>query len=120
MKSIVESDSNDGDALYNSAVKLVQEIRKDKKLLLDEKFLQGADSTLPYSSSTIYGKIVNILSVTMTKAGIKTKMPGLLAVLCPTHDVIKMYNMYEGGKVRSYRYDEVRRMMAEYGVSTPE
>ncbi|MGN0967069.1 MAG: hypothetical protein ACI4OP_05770 [Candidatus Coprovivens sp.] len=56
----------------------------------------------------------------MTKAGIKTKMPGLLAVLCPTHDVIKMYNMYEGGKVRSYRYDEVRRMMAEYGVSTPE
>ena len=120
MKSIVESDSNDGDALYNSAVKLVQEIRKDKKLLLDEKFLQEADGTLPYSSSTIYGKIVNILAVTMTKAGIKTKMPGLLAVLCPTHDVIKMYNMYEGGKVRSYRYDEVRRMMAEYGVSTPE
>lgn len=120
MKSIVESDSNDGDALYNSAVSLVQEIRKDKSLLLNEEFLNKADSTIPYSSSSIYSKIVNILAVTMTKAGIKTKMPGLLAVLCPTHDVIKLYRMYEGGKVRSYRYDEVSRMMAEYGVSTPE
>lgn len=47
---------------------------------------------LPFSDNSIYSKLLSIISVSLTKGAIKIKMPGLLAVLCPSKDRIKTYN----------------------------
>jgi hypothetical protein len=50
---------------------------------------------MPYSDPSIFAKLVTNLSVMMTKAGIKAKMDGILSVLCPTNNIVKMYNFVD-------------------------
>lgn len=46
---------------------------------------------IPYSDPSIYKKIQSIISVALTSSSIKIKMPGLLAVLCPSYNIYKLY-----------------------------
>ncbi len=49
------------------------------------------NSNLPLSDSTIYNKVVQIISSFLTNNGIKVKVPGTLSVLHPSHGFMKIY-----------------------------
>ena len=49
------------------------------------------DAGIPYSDNSVYNKIISMCSVELTRKGIKAKVEGLLAVLCPSHNRIKIY-----------------------------
>lgn len=49
------------------------------------------DAGIPYSDNAVYNKIISMCAVELTRKGIKAKVDGLLAVLCPSHNRIKIY-----------------------------
>jgi hypothetical protein len=77
-----------------------------------KEFADKIDSNTPYSSRGIYAKLVTALTSSLTKAGIKQEIPGILAVLNPTQDAVKLYKVpvldYEGnivpGKYKTCSY----------------
>lgn len=93
IKAILNSTSSDGDMVQAIAADIIKEIRSSKDFKFNDVFYDKARKIIPKSDPTIYNKIVNMLTVALTKSGIKTKMPGILAVLCPTHDIIKFYKI---------------------------
>ena len=66
---------------------------------------------LPFSDNSIYNKLLSIISVSLTKGAIKIKMPGLLAVLCPSKDRIKTYN---GKMLDQYSEQELQELQDNY------
>jgi hypothetical protein len=46
---------------------------------------------IPYSDDGIIKQINSILSVALTKDDIKLKLPGVLSVLCPSYNIMKLY-----------------------------
>lgn len=66
---------------------------------------------LPFSDNSIYNKLLSIISVSLTKGAIKIKMPGLLAVLCPSKDRIKTYN---GKMLDQYSEQELQDLQKNY------
>ena len=71
------------------ATELIEKARKGQELTF-------ADTKgIPYSDPAVFNKLVTNLSVMMTKAGIKAKMNGILSVLCPTNNIVKMYNFVD-------------------------
>lgn len=93
MKAMINSTSSDGDLVQAIAQDLLKEMRTSKDFSFSPEFYEKAKSIIPNSDPTIYPKIVNMLTVALTKSGIKTKMPGILAVLCPSHEIIKFYKV---------------------------
>lgn len=93
MKAMLNSTSSDGDLVQAIAQDLLKEMKTSKDFSFSPEFYEKADSIIPNSDPTIYPKIVNMLTVALTKSGIKTKMPGILAVLCPSHEIIKFYKI---------------------------
>lgn len=93
IKAMLNSTSSDGDMVQAIAADIIKEIRSSKDFKFNDEFYDKARKIIPKSDPTIYNKIVNMLTVALTKSGIKTKMPGILAVLCPTHDIIKFYKI---------------------------
>lgn len=93
IKAILNSTSSDGDMVQAIAADIIKEIRSSRDFKFNDVFYDKARKIIPKSDPTIYNKIVNMLTVALTKSGIKTKMPGILAVLCPTHDIIKFYKI---------------------------
>ena len=93
IKAMLNSTSSDGDMVQAIAADIIKEIRSSRDFKFNDEFYDKARKIIPKSDPTIYNKIVNMLTVALTKSGIKTKMPGILAVLCPTHDIIKFYKI---------------------------
>lgn len=93
MDAIINSTSSDGDMVQIIAQNLINEMKKTQDFSIDSKFYDKVRSTIPKSDPIIYNKIVNMLTVALTKSGIKTKMPGILAVLCPSHEILKFYKI---------------------------
>lgn len=94
IKALLNSSSSDGDMVQAIASDIIKEIRQSKDFKFnDVEFSDRARKLIPKSDPTIYNKIVNMLTVALTKSGIKTKMPGILAVLCPSHGIIKFYKV---------------------------
>lgn len=91
--AIMNSTSTDGDLVQIIAQNLISEMRKTKDFSFNAEFYDKVKTTIPNSDPTIYPKIVNMLTVALTKSGIKTKMPGILAVLCPSHEILKFYKI---------------------------
>jgi hypothetical protein len=101
-------------------------------LVLDKKLAREVDKHIPYSDSRIYRKILNVLTSTLTKKGIKQTIPGNLAVLNPTQDIIKFYKapVLENGQVvrnsegniqyKKVRYGQLEDYFDLYGVDTEE
>ena len=63
--------------------------KKEKGETITLKDIQEAG--IPYSDNSVYNKIISMCSVELTRKGIKAKIDGLLAVLCPSHNRIKLY-----------------------------
>lgn len=85
-------------------------VNKLLELNKNGEFFKYKDS-IPFSDSQIYNKLISTVGVALTKAGIKVKMSGLLAVLCPSYDRIKLY----GGKfLDEYQEGDLDRLQQEY------
>lgn len=86
IKSLADSrDSNS--FIYQVASELIEKARKGEKI----KFSEAA---LPLSDGTLFSKIFSTVASYLTNTGIKQKIPGILSVLTPSFDIMKLY----GGK----------------------
>ena len=94
VQKLLTSTARDGDMLRAIASDLIEKVRKGGKLTAEDA------STLPYSDPAVFEALVSNLSVIMTKSGIKAKMNGILSVLCPSQNIVKMYNFIDGDGIR--------------------
>lgn len=100
MKSIINalgtSQSNGGNFAEIIASDLIRQAREGKSINFSE-------ALLPLSDNTVYSKIFSIISSYLTNAGIKQKIPGILSVLTPSHNIFKLY---AGRKYESFTNPE--------------
>ena len=100
MKSIINalgtSQSNGGNFAEIIASDLIRQAREGKAINFSE-------ALLPLSDNTVYSKIFSIISSYLTNAGIKQKIPGILSVLTPSHNIFKLY---AGRKYESFTNPE--------------
>lgn len=100
MKSIINalgtSQSNGGNFAEIIASDLIRQAREGKAI-------NFAEALLPLSDNTVYSKIFSIISSYLTNAGIKQKIPGILSVLTPSHNIFKLY---AGRKYESFTNPE--------------
>lgn len=94
--------NNTSDVLNYVASNLMQLAKEGREI----KFKDN----IPFSDSSIYNKLISTISTTLTKSAIKVKMPGLLAVLCPSYDIIKLYN---GRFLDQYKSGELEQLQAK-------
>ena len=93
IKSLMNTSSTDGDSLQIIAQNVLKTIRDKKLLNINKDNYKDIDANIPYSDAAISNKIVSMLTSTLTKNGIKTRMPGVLAVLNPAQEIIKFYQI---------------------------
>lgn len=93
MKSLVNASATDGDMLQLVAKNIIKKINAEKQFSINKTNYADIDKEIPYSDAAVSAKVVSSLTSALTKAGIKTKMPGLLAVLNPAEGIIKMYKV---------------------------
>lgn len=118
MKAMLNSTSSDGDLVQAIAQDLLKEMRASQDFSFSPEFYEKADSIIPNSDPTIYPKIVNMLTVALTKSGIKTKMPGILAVLCPSHEILKFYKIPivdENNTIIGYKRGTIDKLEEAFG-----
>ena len=94
IKKMLTSTAQDGDMLRAIAEELIQKVREGKELTAEDA------RSFPYSDPAVFEALVSNLSVIMTKSGIKAKMNGILSVLCPTQNIVKMYNFVDQAGIR--------------------
>ena len=85
------SQSKDG-LVYNVAYELIEKYRNGQ-VITDADYLRNP---VPVSDPMMFNKIQSLLSSMLTSASIKLKFKGILSVLVPSHETIKLY----GGKMR--------------------
>ena len=93
MKSLINASTTDGDMLQLVAKNIIKKINAEKQFSINKTNYSDIDKEIPYSDAAVSAKVVSSLTSALTKAGIKTKMPGLLAVLNPAEGIIKMYKV---------------------------
>lgn len=93
MKSLINTSATDGDMLQLVAKNIIKKINAEKQFSINKTNYADIDKEIPYSDAAVSAKVVSSLTSALTKAGIKTKMPGLLAVLNPAEGIIKMYKV---------------------------
>lgn len=93
MKSLINASATDGDMLQLVAKNIIKKINAEKQFSINKTNYSDIDKEIPYSDAAVSAKVVSSLTSALTKAGIKTKMPGLLAVLNPAEGIIKMYKV---------------------------
>lgn len=98
MKSLINASATDGDMLQLVAKNIIKKINAEKQFSINKTNYADIDKEIPYSDAAVSAKVVSSLTSALTKAGIKTKMPGLLAVLNPAEGIIKMYKIPAKGK----------------------
>lgn len=90
---------------------------------LIDKYKRGEEITdddirknpIPVSDPVLYNKIGSMLSSILTKSAIKLKFKGILSVLVPSHETIKLY----GGKLKSEFVnfeEEIKELQAQQPV----
>lgn len=77
---------DDGNLISKIADDLMQRLR-------DGQVLTYADikDRIPVDNQQIYNKFMSTIAVFLTDSGIKMKIPGILSILCPSYDQIKLY-----------------------------
>ena len=93
MKSLINASATDGDMLQLVAKNIIKKINAEKQFSINKTNYTDIDKEIPYSDAAVSAKVVSSLTSALTKAGIKTKMPGLLAVLNPAEGIVKMYKV---------------------------
>nr|DAU18092.1 MAG TPA: hypothetical protein [Bacteriophage sp.] len=94
MHSIVKaiSTSNGDNFAKTIALDLMEQAKAGKKI-------SYADVNIPLSDNNIYRKVFSTVSAFLTRSGIKQKIPGVLSVLTPSHEIMKVYG---GRKYESF------------------
>ena len=87
-KAVIKALSMSGVNETNFATLIAKDIIQD---LRTGKKIDFSKPILPYSDSTLFNKIVSIITVQLTNSGIKSKMPGILCVLNPSFGIMKIY-----------------------------
>lgn len=93
LEATINAKSSNGDMLQIMASNILKTIKNSKEFSINKNNFRDIDSQLPYSDVSISNKIVSTLASTLTKKGIKTRMPGVLAVLNPTQGIVKFYRV---------------------------
>ena len=100
MKSIIDSLGTGQKISNNFAEIIASDLIKQAK---EGKKIKFSEALLPLSDNTVYAKIFSIISSYLTNAGIKQKIPGILSVLTPSHEIFKLY---AGRKYESFTNPE--------------
>jgi len=82
----IASDSRPNKAAQVMAKKLLEAMNNGENLPLEEKVKQ-----LPLSDPVIYRQLESKIAIAISKAAIKIKIDGVLSMLCPSHERIKLY-----------------------------
>jgi transcriptional regulator len=111
---MINSTSQDGDMVQSIARELIKEMSKSKDFTITDEIIKGTDTKpgikVPWSSPEIFRKVISALSSSLTKQSIKSKIPGILSVLCPAHNIVKFYKYTdEKGNTLRVRYDALER-----------
>ena len=61
------------------------------------------DTNIPYSDPAVFRKLHSTIAVALTRGAIKIKVQGILSVLCPSFNIVKLYN---GKTLNSFDSDE--------------
>ena len=118
MQSIVKaiSTSNGDNFAKTISLDLMEQAKAGKKI-------SYADANIPLSDNNIYRKIFSTISAFLTRSGIKQKIPGVLSVLTPSHDIMKVY---AGRKYESFTNpkEELEALQAQqvpvYDINNPD
>ena len=118
MQSIVKaiSTSNGDNFAKTISLDLMEQAKAGKKI-------SYADANIPLSDNNIYRKIFSTVSAFLTRSGIKQKIPGVLSVLTPSHDIMKVY---AGRKYESFTNpkEELEELQAQqvpvYDINNPD
>ena len=118
MQSIVKaiSTSNGDNFAKTISLDLMEQAKAGKKI-------SYADANIPLSDNNIYRKIFSTISAFLTRSGIKQKIPGVLSVLTPSHDIMKVY---AGRKYESFDNpkEELEALQAQqvpvYDINNPD
>lgn len=118
MQSIVKAiaTSNGDNFAKTISLDLMEQAKAGKKI-------SYADANIPLSDNNIYRKIFSTVSVFLTRSGIKQKIPGVLSVLTPSHDIMKVY---AGRKYESFTNpkEELEALQAQqvpvYDINNPD
>jgi len=116
LKTMLNSTSQDGDMVQSIARELIKEMSKSKDFTITDEIIKGTDTKpgikVPWSSPEIFRKVISALSSSLTKQSIKSKIPGILSVLCPAHNIVKFYKYTDDkGNVLRVRYDALERLL---------
>lgn len=84
------------DSVDSFITRLAKSIMKQAR---EGKKIEYSKVAIPLSDSTIYNRMVSIVSSYLTSTGIKQVVPGILSVLTPSHSIIKLY---AGRKLESF------------------
>lgn len=93
LDTILNSSPTDGNLIQNIAGNLINEFRNNKQIKLTKEFAEQVDKEIPYSDRGIYHKLITALTSSLTKSGIKQDISGILAVLNPTQDIVKLFKV---------------------------
>lgn len=96
--ALVHQKNDSSDMLSIIAEKLITKAREGKEIKFAD--IKGI---IPYSDSSVFKKLISTINVTLTKASIKTKMPGILSVLCPSYGIMQLYG---DRKLESYKTEK--------------
>lgn len=87
-KIIVNNLASSGINETNFASLIAKDFIKQVK---ENKEINWNQDILPMSESAVYSKLCSSIAVSLTNSGIKLKTPGILAVLNPSYNIIKIY-----------------------------
>ena len=96
------------DTLQVIAEKLINKAKEGKQILFAD-----AKNIIPYSDSAVFKKLVSTINVALTKSSIKTKIPGILSVLCPSYNIVQLFG---DRKLESYNSENeiIERQTKEF------
>lgn len=82
--SLIHS-SNNTSTLQVITQELIDKAKEGKEIAFK-------DATIPYSDPSLFRKLHSIIAVALTRSAIKIKVQGVLSVLCPSFNIVKLYN----------------------------
>lgn len=86
--------TNESEMLQMVTRTLLDKTKKGEEIAFKDK------NIIPYSDPSVFRRLHSTISVALTRAAIKIKVDGILSVLCPSFNIMKLYN---GRTLDSYK-----------------
>lgn len=110
IKAIMNTDGTDGGIVQAVAQDLLEIVKNG-----GEVTFKDSQGVIPYSDPSVFNQLVSTITSTLNRASIRTKFPGLLAVLNPSHTI---YKLYGDRKLESFNSrEEIKALQAEYDAN---